>query len=130
MNGLQSRHYLSLRNEDMRKLCFTKINYGQCWQAWCNFPNELLDETGWDDGDVGDDGALVDWCSPRKRTRPSWFAPFCCTQDGPLRPPGQEYMQLPYHLVIYLVGFGHHSLGYSLWPCPSCLVHRKPNLII
>ena len=25
-------------------------NHGQCWQASCNFPNELLDETGWDDG--------------------------------------------------------------------------------
>ena len=25
-------------------------HHGQCWQASCNFLDELLDETGWDDG--------------------------------------------------------------------------------
>ena len=32
------------------------------------------------------------------------------------------------YCFIHLVRFRHHSLGYSFWPCPSCLIHRKPHL--
>ena len=107
--------------------------------------------------------ARCDLIIPHKQTRPSWFAPFCCTQELPSRPPDHEFHILKateqlllfdfyrpgmvwtsqsqvFSLIINskhgaaltffinLVWFGHHSLGNSLWPCPSCLVHRKPNL--
>ena len=39
-----------------------------------------------------------------------------------------KYAAAPSSFFIHLVGFWHHSPGYSLWPCPSCLVDREPHL--